>query len=172
MNFNDLTEFEQICLVRAAGRDIRHLINAGIPVSDTVKKNALNNDGRAIEYIKNPSAELQKIAVENRGVALKYILDMGIIPSETVQIAAVANDCDSIHYLIQAGITPSFVVQFAAVRSGWRALYWIVSAGIEPDRMVQMVAVRQNVQAASLLKNPSPRVLKYLANINTAKKTR
>ena len=49
----------------------------------------VKQDGRAIEFIDNPSKQVQLIAVKQNAFAIKYIIKKGIIPSEKVQLIAV-----------------------------------------------------------------------------------
>jgi hypothetical protein len=76
--------------------------------NDAVQMAAVQQDGRAILYIENPSEAVQMAAVQQNGGAIQFIKN----PSEAVQMAAVRQDGMAI-WLIKK---PSEAVQMAAVQ--------------------------------------------------------
>lgn len=64
-------------------------------ISEETKLAAVQQDGYAIQYIKNPSEQVQLAAVKQNGYAIKDIVD----PSEKVQLAAVQQDDNVIDYI-------------------------------------------------------------------------
>ena len=61
-------------------------------MSDEEQLAAVNRNGDAIRFIKNPSPEVQLAAVKQRGLAIEYIKN----PSPEVQLAAVKKSGDAI----------------------------------------------------------------------------
>ena len=64
-------------------------------LTEEEQKRKLQNDGNNIQYINNPSEELQLIAVKENGCAIKYIDN----PSEKVQLEAISSHPSSIYYI-------------------------------------------------------------------------
>lgn len=60
------------------------------PVSDELKMMAIKNDGRAIDYIQNPSEEMQIESLSQYGDRINLILKKGIKPSEKVLLTSVS----------------------------------------------------------------------------------
>ena len=67
----------------------------------------VRDDGNNIWKFENPSEKVQLAAVNQNGLAIKHILEKGIIPSEQVQLAAVEENLNAFDYIIKAGIQPS-----------------------------------------------------------------
>lgn len=76
--------------------------------SEEVQKVAVQLNAYNIGNIENPSEEIQKLAVSNRGYAIKFIKN----PSEELQIEAVRREPSAIRYIKN----PSEKVQIEAVR--------------------------------------------------------
>ena len=104
---------------------------------------AVQQNGFAIEYIKNPSEEVQMAAVQETGFAIQYINN----PSEEVQMAAVKQDGRTIEYIKN----PSEAMQMTAVQQNGRAIQYIKN----PSEAMQMTAVKQDGRAIRYIKNPS-----------------
>ena len=86
------------------------------PFPPIIAMAAVNQDGWAIQNIKNPSEAVQLAAVKQSGSAIQYIKN----PSEAVQQAAVNQDGWAIQYITN----PSEAVQLAAVKqNGWAIQY-------------------------------------------------
>jgi hypothetical protein len=107
---------------------------------------AVQKDGNAISYIKNPSEQVQIAAVQQNGFAIRCIKN----PSEQVQLAAVQQDGYAITYIKN----PSEQVQLAAVQQNGFAILFIQN----PSEQVQLAAVQQNGYAIQYIKNPSEQV--------------
>ena len=119
---------------------------------------AVCETGTAIQYIKNPSEEVQQLhtkmpteaeqlaAVKKDGYAIKYIKN----PSEQVQLAAVSQEAYAIDYIKN----PSEQVQFVAVKQEPFAIKYIKN----PTKQVQLVAVKKDGYAIQYIKNPSEEV--------------
>ena len=107
---------------------------------------AVQQNGFAIEYIKNPSEEVQMAAVQETGFAIQYIKN----PSEEVQMAAVKQDGRTIEYIKN----PSDAMKMAAVQETGYAIRYIKN----PSEEVQMAAVQETGFAIQYIKNPSEEV--------------
>ena len=91
--------------VNQGGRAIQYIANP----SEAVQQAAVNQDGSVIYYIKNPSEAVQLAAVKQYGWAIQYIKN----PSEALQLAAVNQDGSAIQYI--ANPTPN-VIKLAAAQ--------------------------------------------------------
>ena len=78
-------------VVNQAGETLQFIKNP----SEEVQRLALQNNGWAIQFIKNPSEELKRLAVQSNGLAIQHIKN----PSEEVQRLAVQNDGDAIQHI-------------------------------------------------------------------------
>jgi hypothetical protein len=114
--------------------------------SENVQLIAVKNDGRAIKFIKNPSKKVQLAAVKNNEYAIQYIKN----PSENVQLIAVNNDGLAIKFIKN----PSENVQLAAVKNDGLAIKFIKN----PSENVQLAAVKNDGRAIKFIKNPSKKV--------------
>jgi len=130
---------------------------------DAILKTLVSYNPYTIEYIKNPSRELQLIAVNKNILLFKYVQD----PSPELQLKAVSAIGDYIRYIDN----PSHQVQMAAVKQDAGALKYIDN----PSHQVQMAAVTNNGNAISIIDNPSldlqmaavksyPDSIKYIKN--------
>ena len=135
-------EAVQLAAVSQNGRAIQYIKNP----SEAVQLAAVQQDGWAIRYIKNPSEAMQLAAVKQRGRAIQYIKN----PSEAVQLAAVSQNGRAIQYIKN----PSEAVQLAAVKQDGWAIQYIKN----PSEAVQLAAVSQNGRAIQYIKNPSEAV--------------
>ena len=61
----------------------------------TVTKKIVQQNGRVIQFVKEPSEELQRLAVQQNGFAIKYIKEL----SEEVQRLAVQQNGNAIEYI-------------------------------------------------------------------------
>ena len=127
-------------------------------LSEEAQLDAVNEDGTAIEYIENPSEQVQLAAVNQSSYAIFEIMAKGIVPSEEVQLAVVNKNGYVIKYIIAKGISPSEKVQLAAVTQDGSAIEYIVKKGIVPSEQVQLAAVTQDGRAIEYIRNPSERV--------------
>ena len=85
--------------------------------TDKVIKLAINQAGWAIQYVKNPSEELQLLAVRKNYDSLKYIEN----PSEKVQLEAIKISYESLRYLK----SPSLNCQIMAIKNNESAIQFI-----------------------------------------------
>jgi hypothetical protein len=136
---------------------------------------AVKQDGYVIQYIKDPSETVQLEAVKQNGLAIRFIIEKGIVPSETVQLEAVKQNGLAIQYIespsedvqleavkqnsdsIRHIEKPSEAVQLEAVKQKGLAIRHIE----KPSEAVQLEAVKQKGLAIGFIKNPSEAVKKY-----------
>lgn len=144
---SELTEDLQILAINDYGPNIQHIKNPSEKMmrlaidysaavigliqnpSEALKIYALEKDGNAIQQLLDNgdvSEKLQLIAVNNNPLAIRFILDKGIIPSEAVQLAAVTKDGSRIAILIRSrlDIKISDAVWEAAIASDPDAADW------------------------------------------------
>ena len=112
-HLNELSEEEQIAMVKQTGLVIKYIKNP----SEAVQLAAVQEYGSAIQYITNPSAAVQLAAVKQDGRAIQYIEN----PSEAVQLAAVQEYGFAIKYIRN----PSEDLQLIAVQKDGRAIGFI-----------------------------------------------
>ena len=100
---------------------LTRLRNNHIVIPDYVLKICCQSDPQILEHIfgnwGTPPIEAQIGAVEKNGLAIQFILDAGIRPSEAVQQAAVEQTSDAYEFLIKARIQPSPAVEKLANRN-------------------------------------------------------
>ena len=100
----------------------------------------VKQDGYNIQFIRNPSEDVQLAAVSHYRPAIRYLES----PSETVQLAAVQNHGGAIYYILAKGIVPSIVVQRAAVlENPVSALKYMIYYSIPISKMIQWTAAKQ-----------------------------
>jgi hypothetical protein len=104
---------------------------------------AVKQKGQVIRFIKDPSYELQLAAVNQTGMALQYIKD----PSYELQLAAVKQNGYAIRFIKD----PSYELQLAAVKQNAHAIRFIK----DPSEEIQLAAVKQNGYAIQFIKDPS-----------------
>ena len=106
----------------------------------------LKIDGLAIQYIKDPTPEMQLGAVKQNGWAIQYIKN----PTPEMQLMAVKQSGLAIQFIK----TPTLEVQLEAVkRDGW-AIQYIKNPTVE----VQLEAVKQDGNAIRFIENPIPEI--------------
>jgi ribosomal protein S16 len=149
--FKSSNEFIQINLVQKNHWAIKYIIKNGITPSEKVKLATVNENGYAIQYIKNPSEKFQLAAVNQDGNSIQYIIKNGITPSERVQIAAVKQNDSAVYYIEN----PSEKVQLAAVNKNSSAIQYIKN----PSEKVQLAAVNESYESICYIKNPYPSVI-------------
>ena len=115
-------------------------------VTEEQQLDAVTQNGRSIQYIKNPSEEMKLVAVTINGNAIQFI----VFPSEKVQLAAVSQNGYSIQFIKY----PSISVQLAAVTQYGLSIKIIK----DPSILVQLAAVNQNGLAIQYIKDPSEKV--------------
>ena len=103
---------------------------------------AVNQDGRAIQYIDNPAPEVQLAAVNKNGLAIQYIDN----PDPEVQLAAVKQN----GYVIEIIDNPDLELQLAAVKQNG----YVIEIIDNPDPEVQLAAVKQSGFAIQYIDNP------------------
>ena len=124
--------------------------------SEEIQKLAVQQDGYAIKYIKNPSEEVQKTAVNQESYAIQYIKN----PSEEIQKLAVQKN----GYVIEYIKNPSEEIQKLAVQYNGYAIVYIKN----PTKEVQKLAVQQNGAVIQTIKNPSYELQKLAVQKNSA----
>ena len=92
-----------------------------------------------IKNIDNPTEAVIKLAIEQRGWAIRYAKD----PTEEVQLLAVKKDYDSIKYIKE----PYESVQMEAVRISYDALRYIN----KPSYKAEVIAIKNNEAAVKFI---------------------
>jgi len=102
----------------------------------------------AIHYVKDPTIELQKIAVQEDGYAIRYIKH----PSLEIQKMAIENDPKSICHIDH----PTAEIQKMAVMKDIKSIEFIEY----PTREVQLLELQKNICSIDILlrRNPIPEV--------------
>jgi hypothetical protein len=132
----------QLAAVNQNERAIQYIKNP----SEAVQLAAVNQRGYVLEYIDNPSEAVQMAAVNQYGYAIQYIDN----PAPELQLAAVKQNGDAIEYIDN----PSEAVQLAAVNQSGYAIQYIDN----PAPELQLAAVKRNGDAIQYIKNPTPAV--------------
>ena len=115
-----------------------------------IQKAAIQENGYTIRFIENPSYELQKLAIFQNGAAIKHIKN----PTEAVKRAAVRNDWTVLQYIED----PSEELKKLAVQLNGYSISQITN----PSEEIQMLAVQQNPSVLIYIKNPTPKVREYV----------
>ena len=95
------------------------IIPGELPRYNTLAKqlNRVNEDGRMIQFINNPSEHVQLAAVRENGRIIRWILKHGITPSITVQRAAVLqNPINALAFMIEFNFPISKMIQWTAAK--------------------------------------------------------
>lgn len=100
---------------------------------------AVGNAWNNLKYFKDPSDQVRRAALENKGWAIQYIKE----PTREEQLIAVRRDADSIQYLTD----PDCQIQTEAVRTSWNAIRQIK----EPCHDAKLLAVKKNEQAIAYI---------------------
>ena len=103
-------------------------------MSDEEQLAAVNRNGDAIRFIKNPSPEVQLAAVKQRGLVIDYIEN----PSLEVQLAAVNQNGWAIQYIKN----PSPEVELAAVKGYGRAIQFIENPSHELITLPSVIKIK------------------------------
>ena len=99
--------------------NINDIIPGELPAFNNLAKQLVKvkQDGWAIQFIKNPSEEVQLAAVKQNGRAIYFILGKGIIPSIAVQRAAVLNHpFGALEGMIEHDFPISKMIQWTAAK--------------------------------------------------------
>ncbi len=120
--------------------------------SEDVQLVAVSKDGYSIGYINNPTEKVQLVAVSKSG----WIIDNIKNPSEDVQLAAVRRNDSSIEYIKN----PTEKVQLAAVRKDKSLIKYIKN----PTEKVQLAVVRKDESSIKHIKNLTEKVQLMVAN--------
>lgn len=102
---------------------------------------AVNAGWNNLAYIRNPSTELSKLALQQAGWAIKYVTN----PSEELQLLAVRKNFDAIKFIKN----PFETVQEEAVRISYDALRYIK----DPARTAELIAIKKDERAIRLINN-------------------
>lgn len=130
---------------------------------------AVETNGLALQYIKNPSAAVQKAALQNTPRAIQYIEN----PSEDMLLQVVNAGWNNLDYIKNP--SPE-LIEAALAQSGW-AIRYIKN----PDEKTQLKAVEKNYDAIKYIRDPAPSVqlaavrgnyeaLRYIKNPSTEAK--
>jgi hypothetical protein len=141
----------QTIAVQQNGYAIQYIKNP----SEKVQLAAIQKDGMVIQYIENPSEAVQLAAVQQNGYAIQYIEN----PSEAVQLAAVQQNGYAIQYIEN----PSEAVQLAAVKQ----YVWAIQYIKNPTEAVQLAAVKQDIQTIEYIRNPKEAVQLAAVQLNS-----
>ena len=98
---------------------IDDIIPGELPEYNTITKqlDIMNHNGQAIDYINNPSEDVQLAAVQQNVMAIYYILEKRIKPSIAVQrIAVLQNPLWVLGELIEYNIPISKMIQWTAAK--------------------------------------------------------
>jgi phosphoribulokinase len=116
-------------------------------LSEDQKKEFVKSDSAGIHYIKDPSENLQLLALERYGTG---VISLIRTPTEKVQLKAVKKEGEAIKYIKN----PNEEMQLEAVKQNGRAIEHIKN----PSEDVQLEAVKQEGEAIEYIKNPSEAV--------------
>jgi Fe2+ or Zn2+ uptake regulation protein len=144
------SERRQILAVKQNGYAIQYINNP----TEEVQKIAVQHYGNAIQYINNPTEEVQRLAVQQNGYAIYYIEN----PTEEVQRLAVQQNGTAIEYIKN----PSEEIQKIAVQQNGREIRYIKN----PSEEIQKIAVQQNGREIRYIKNPSEKVRRLAVKEN------
>ena len=122
-------------------------------INDNQIKYVKHNE-RMINYIDNPSEEVQLETVKKDGYAIEIIISKGIKPSKEVILAAIKSNGYAIKYIDN----PSEEFQLEAVKTDGHAIEYINPRGVKPSKEVQLAAVNENGGAIRFINNPSKEV--------------
>jgi hypothetical protein len=116
---------------------------------------AVNDSWVNLEYIKHPTDDLIKLAINQAGWAIKYVKN----PHEEVQLLAVRKNYDAIKFIKE----PCPRVQEEAVKISYDALRYIGS----PTPQAELLAIRNNENAITFIHDlTKAKILAFLrANI-------
>jgi len=116
-------------------------------LSEDQKKEFVKSDSAGIHYIKDPSENLQLLALERYGTG---VISLIRIPTEKVQLEAVKLNVMAIQYINN----PTENVQLEAVKKDGLAIRYIKN----PTENVQLEAVKKDGLAIRYIKNPTEKV--------------
>jgi hypothetical protein len=137
--------------------------------TEEMKLTAIRKNGLLLEYITDPTRQMQKLALDNNPHAIQFIHD----PTEEMMLQAIRGGWINLEYikkptdqvlrlaLSQAGWaikyidSPSEELQLMAVRKDYDSIKFIK----EPYGSVQEEAVRAHYEALRLIKAPTPQVI-------------
>ena len=120
--------------------------------SEEVQIASVEHSGYNIEYLENPTEAAQIAAVKNSAVALGFIKN----PSEEVQLAAVRNHSMSLATLFAKGIDPSEDVLTSAIMlNPVNAIYNMRDYDVPISEELKMMAVNINGRSIQYMYNPS-----------------
>jgi len=104
-----------------------------------------------LEYIKNPTDTIIKLAINQAGWAIKYVNN----PSEELQLLAVRKNYDSIKFIKE----PCESVQEEAVKISYDALRYINS----PTHTAELIAIKKDERAIRLINDlDKNKILEFL----------
>lgn len=142
-------------VVSKKGRIISKLIKANITLSDTVKKLAITNDPSSIDFIKNPSEELQLMAVAHDPSAIYHIDN----PTPKTINVALTKDGRLLYEFV--GYNLSEETLMGAIKSYPAAIRWLDN----PSEEIQKEAIKGEVRTLKYIlhkvKNVSNELLEF-----------
>jgi hypothetical protein len=120
--------------------------------SEEVQLEGVKHTGYNIEYLYNPAEVVQIAAVKNSAIALSHIQN----PSEEVQLAAVRSHSLALGTIFSKGITPSEnVVTSAIILNPINAIYHLREYDVLISEELKMMAVNINGKSIQFMYNPS-----------------
>lgn len=120
--------------------------------SEEVQLEGVKHTGYNIEYLYNPTEVVQIAAVKNSAIALSHIQN----PSEEVQLAAVRSHSMSLANLFAKGIDPSEdVLTSAIILNPVNAIYNMRDYDVPISEELKMIAVNINGRSIQYMYNPS-----------------
>jgi hypothetical protein len=120
--------------------------------SEEVQLEGVKHTGYNIEYLYNPAEVAQIAAVKNSAIALSHIQN----PSEEVQLAAVRSHSLALGTIFSKGITPSEnVVTSAIILNPINAIYHLREYDVLISEELKMMAVNINGKSIQFMYNPS-----------------
>lgn len=122
--------------------------------TEEMKLLAVKKSGLVLEYIKNPTIEIQEAAIDNNARAIKYIGS----PTEDMMIKAVNKGWSILEYIKNP---TDQVIELAIDKSGW-AIQYVKN----PSEELQLLAVRKNYDSIKYIKEPCERVQEEAVNIS------
>jgi len=149
-DINDLDEQEILEILEHKPDIIKHIKNP----TEEMQMLAVKADGRLIKDIKNPSEELQLAAINETPEAFEFIKN----PSEEMQMLAVQENGSAVRFIKN----PSEKVQMLAIQKNGYNIRFIDN----PTEEMQMLAVKADGRLIKDINNPSEELKLFLVNQN------
>lgn len=135
-------ELNQLKIVQENGHNIQYMDNPSL----NVQLAAVNQSGLAIQYITDPVEEVKLAAVKNNGLAIMYIDN----PSEQVQLESVNWNGKHIKFINN----PSEKIMLTAVKNNGYAVEYID----QPSYQVQLATIKYDPRCINLIFDTYPEI--------------